>query len=168
MEPPGPLIPVQFEASLPYVPGLVRDDYADLPHLLSRPRPRPQYRPRTPGASPVFCADPTAFHVLGVLPLADIQSNGFQRVRVRRTIDPNGLAAAFTYCLCWCKRRLERCTRSSRGKCRPEHGHAANGRFLRRFVFDDVPVLGKLAVLEAHDIHHDPVRRQTHACEPAV
>src|SRR5947208_16291630 len=54
-------------------------------------------------------------------------------------------------------------TRSSRGKCRPEHGQAANGRFLCRFVLDDVPVLGKSAVLEAHDIHHDPVRRQAHA-----
>jgi hypothetical protein len=57
------------------------------------------------------------------------------------------------------KRRLERRTRSSRGKCLPEHGQAANGRFLGRFVLDDVPVFGKLAVLEAHDIHHDPVCR---------
>src|SRR6202048_1215060 len=76
--------------------------------------------------------------------------------------------APFLRSICWCKRRLERRTRSSRGKCRPEHGQAANGRFLCRFVLDDVPVLGQLAVLEAHDIHHDPVRRQAHACEPAV
>ncbi|MEA2916827.1 MAG: transposase, partial [Bradyrhizobium sp.] len=61
------------------------------------------------------------------------------------------------------KRRLERRTRSSQRKCRPEHGQAANRRFLCRFVLDDVPVLGKLAVPEAHDIHHDPVRRQAHA-----
>src|SRR5882724_3940186 len=66
------------------------------------------------------------------------------------------------------KRRLERRTRSSRGKCRPEHGQAANGRFLCRFVLDDVPVLGKLAVLETHDIRHDPVRRQAYARESAV
>src|ERR1700737_3832913 len=53
--------------------------------------------------------------------------------------------------------RLERRPRSSRGKCRPEHGQAANGRFLCRFVLDDVPVLGKSAFLEAHDIHHNPL-----------
>ncbi len=29
-------------------------------------------------------------------------------------------------------------------------------------------MLGKLAVLEAYDIHHNPVRRQAHAREPAV
>src|ERR1700681_522955 len=71
-------------------------------------------------------------------------------------------------CLAGAKRRLERRTRSSRGKCRPEHGQAANGRFLCRFVLDDVPVLGKLAVLETHYIRHDPVRRQAHARESAV
>jgi hypothetical protein len=64
-------------------------------------------------------------------------------------------------------RRLEHRARSSRGKCRPKHGQAANGRFLRRLVLDDVPVLGKLAVLEAYDIHHN-LRRQAHAREPAV
>jgi hypothetical protein len=40
-----------------------------------------------------------------------------------------------------------------------EHGQAADRLFLRDFVLDDIPVLGQQAVLETHDIHHNPVRR---------
>ena len=35
-------------------------------------------------------------------------------------------------------------------------------------VLDDVPVLGQFAMLKAHDIHHDPVRRQADAAKPTV
>jgi hypothetical protein len=41
-----------------------------------------------------------------------------------------------------------------------EHRQAAPRLLARGLVLDHVPVLGQLAVLEAHDIHHDPVRRQ--------
>jgi hypothetical protein len=51
----------------------------------------------------VTWTNPTAFKVLAVLALADLQSSRFQGVRVRRTINPNGLAVALTDCLCWCK-----------------------------------------------------------------
>ena len=53
---------------------------------------------------------------------------------------------------------LRRAARSPR-ELVAEHRQAADGCFLCHLVLDDVPVLGQLAVLEAHDIHHDPVRR---------
>ena len=48
-----------------------------------------------------------------------------------------------------------------------EHGQATAGCFLFHLVLDDVPVLGQFAILQAHDIHHDPVRRQADAAKPA-
>ncbi len=39
----------------------------------------------------------------------------------------------------------------------PEHGQATAGCVLCYLVLDDVPVLGQFAILEAHDIRHDPV-----------
>src|SRR6266481_5328279 len=62
---------------------------------------------------------------------------------------------------------LWRPARSSR-ELIAEHRQAADGCFLCHLVLDDVPVLGQLAVLEAHDIHHDPVRRPAQAAKPAV
>src|ERR1700730_5899554 len=53
---------------------------------------------------------------------------------------------------------LRRAARSPR-ELVAEHRQAADGCFLCHLVLDDVPVLGQLAVLEAHDIHYDPVRR---------
>jgi hypothetical protein len=53
---------------------------------------------------------------------------------------------------------LRRVARSPR-ELVAEHRQAAPRLLARGLVLDHVPVLGQLAVLEAHDIHHDPVRR---------
>ena len=55
-----------------------------------------------------------------------------------------------------------------RWKSVSEHGPATDGGFFRRLVLDDIPVFGQLPVLEAHDVHHDPIRRLTDVAEPAV
>lgn len=122
----------------------------------------------------VTLSDPTAFQLnavelaAGNADAVDLTSSGtlpnfFNTIALPKSPVAGSPGLEKRDCLSGAKRRLERRTRSSRGKCRPEHGQAANGRFLCRFVLDDVPVLGKLAVPEAHDIHHDPVRRQAHA-----
>src|ERR1700693_791035 len=56
------------------------------------------------------------------------------------------------------RRKLRRAARSPR-ELVTEHRQAADGCFLCHLVLDDVPMLGQLAVLEAHDLHHDPVCR---------
>src|ERR1700722_15578428 len=57
---------------------------------------------------------------------------------------------------------------ASAGKSVSEHGQAADGGFLCRLVLNDVPVFSQLAVLEAHDVHNDPVHRTAYAAKPAV
>src|SRR5580700_7274990 len=57
---------------------------------------------------------------------------------------------------------------ASAGKPVSEHGQAADGGFLCRLVLNDVPVFSQLGVLEAHDVHNDPVHRPAHAAKPAV
>src|SRR5580658_5246335 len=57
---------------------------------------------------------------------------------------------------------------ASAGKSVSEHGPATDGGFLCRLVLDDVPVFSQLAVLEAHDVHNDPVHRPAYAAKPAV
>src|ERR1700722_2835524 len=61
---------------------------------------------------------------------------------------------------------LRRAARSPR-EFLAEHRQAADGCFLCHLVLDHVPVLGQLAVLEAHDIHRDPVRGPASAAKPA-
>src|SRR5271163_4192501 len=58
--------------------------------------------------------------------------------------------------------------KSSGGKRRTKHRQAALRRVLGCFVLDHVPVLGQLAVFEAQDVDHNPVRRLSDAREAAV
>jgi hypothetical protein len=48
----------------------------------------------------------------------------------------------------------------SDGEAVAEHRKPAHGFGLRRFVLEDVPVLGELAVFEADDIGGDPGGRR--------
>src|SRR5258708_2618480 len=43
---------------------------------------------------------------------------------------------------------------------RSEHGTLAYRLFFRRFILDDVPMLGEKSVLNAHDICSNPIHRE--------
>jgi hypothetical protein len=64
----------------------------------------------------------------------------------------------------WPRRAIER----SAGEAVAEHRQPAQGFGLCRFVLEDVPVLGELAVFEADDVDGDPGGRAPDARETAV
>src|SRR6185295_2207548 len=61
-----------------------------------------------------------------------------------------------------------RASERSGGKAGSEHRVSALGLLLRRFVLDDVPVLGKAAAFEAYDVDDDPCRGLADAGEPPM
>src|SRR5258705_271321 len=53
-------------------------------------------------------------------------------------------------------------------ECSSEHGPLANRLFFRRFVLNDVPMLDKDSVLNAHNICGNPIHRSTETAESPV
>jgi hypothetical protein len=82
---------------------------------------------------------------------AVLESSCGQREAERIDLDRLGLL--LRYRIAW--RRAPRLTRSGRETI-AEHRETAKGFRLGRLVLKDVPVLGELAVFEAHDIGGDP------------
>src|SRR5260370_18075997 len=53
-------------------------------------------------------------------------------------------------------------------KCVPEHGPLAYRLFFRRFILNDVPMLDKDSVLNAHNICGNPIHRSTETAKSPV
>src|ERR1700704_379699 len=61
------------------------------------------------------------------------------------------------------------CSFSSVGReCSSEHGPLAYRLFFRRFILNDVPMLDKDSVLNAHNIRGNPIHRSTETAKSPV
>src|SRR5438876_1784858 len=64
---------------------------------------------------------------------------------------------------------VETCSFSSVGReCSSEHGPLAYRLFFRRFILNDVPMLDKDSVLNAHNICGNPIHRSTETAKSPV